>query len=727
MALPAILARTALLGGGLVGGALRGAGSAIGGIAAGAGSAVGGIAQGVGSAVGGALTPAPKVIVNNVGIAGTAGKKKVSGRGTLPAPKKTAKPTVNANMPTEKLLVVAVNYLSSIEKTLQDQLKFEGLAYQQQQQAEREAAVEKESGPGVFSKLGEKFGALKEYGGDVKKRGLDLGKLLLGGLGLAGLATLGISQLDTSELDRLKDNWDAFKEKFGWLGDIAATFTGPGGIVGYLLGGFRGAIIGAVGEWILERLTGQGIIGNLFGGEGSPTDAAMTGGAGDTLMTAGIAGYAGYRGVRTVRDIRARRATINQIRTAPRADPRLRSGFRDPVTGRAASRQAAAAGGGWLSGPKGQRFVAFLGRRFGQSYVAKKIMPLLSRVMVGLAVTATGVGAIPGLLWTLLNVGLGLYTVYELLDAWWDFQDEEEAREDAEAVNSSAPERQDATSTAAPALASNRVVNRSETGRPEEAQAFFESKGWTQAQAAGIVGNLVVESGLRTDAIGDGGRAYGIAQWHPDRQARFKEVYGKDIRNSNFQEQLEFVNWELNNSEKSAGDRLRNASDAGTAASIVDQYYERSAGIHREQRVANATAIAGGNYANLQGGGGGGSASGLLGSAMDIGGGAIKAIGNIMSAGLGPQSTRSTSASLNQSIAGAGNAANISAMSSAIQSQMDFGLDSNQDTAAVNQIIDAAQQSVQRASPDGRLAAIDPNYPGTGGVEGYLQYYRLAA
>ena len=106
--LPAI-GRAVFLGGGLfgnaLGGAIKGIGSAVGGIAQGAGSAIGGIAQGIGSAVGGAVTPAPKVIVNNVGIAGEAGKKKITGSGTLPAPKKSARPTVNANMPDRKSVV----------------------------------------------------------------------------------------------------------------------------------------------------------------------------------------------------------------------------------------------------------------------------------------------------------------------------------------------------------------------------------------------------------------------------------------------------------------------------------------------------------------------------------------------------------------------------------------------------------------------------------------------
>jgi hypothetical protein len=135
-----------------------------------------------------------------------------------------------------------------------------------------------------------------------------------------------------------------------------------------------------------------------------------------------------------------------------------------------------------------------------------------------------------------------------------------------------------------------------ESGSSSEAMSFFQSKGWSKEQAAGIVGNLQSESGknLRTDAVGDSGLAYGIAQWHPDRQAQFQKVMGIPIRQSSFKQQLEFVNWELNNSEAAAGRALRGAATAAEAASIVDARYERSTGAVRGQRMANATALVSG-------------------------------------------------------------------------------------------------------------------------------------
>ena len=134
----------------------------------------------------------------------------------------------------------------------------------------------------------------------------------------------------------------------------------------------------------------------------------------------------------------------------------------------------------------------------------------------------------------------------------------------------------------------------------QEAMQFFQSKGWTKEQAAGIVGNLQTESGnFAPDVIsgrrkGDGGKAVGVAQWHPPRQANFQRIMGKPVEGSSLQEQLEFVNWELNNTEKRAGNILRTMSDAAQAAEAVDKFYERSSGAHRNQRIANARALAGG-------------------------------------------------------------------------------------------------------------------------------------
>lgn len=139
------------------------------------------------------------------------------------------------------------------------------------------------------------------------------------------------------------------------------------------------------------------------------------------------------------------------------------------------------------------------------------------------------------------------------------------------------------------------------TSEAKQALEFFIRKGWSPEQAAGIVGNLQMESGayLNPKALGverNGTKAVGIAQWHPDRAKRFEKVMGKKVLQSSLEDQLEFVDWELKNMQNLppyyAGDRLRRAKSAEEAAYIVDKYYERSSGEHRQRRMDNALALA---------------------------------------------------------------------------------------------------------------------------------------
>jgi hypothetical protein len=120
--------------------------------------------------------------------------------------------------------------------------------------------------------------------------------------------------------------------------------------------------------------------------------------------------------------------------------------------------------------------------------------------------------------------------------------------------------------------------------------------GWTRAQASGIAANIQRESQGDEKAVGDSGRAFGLAQWHPDRQAAFEKWAGKNLRDSNRDEQLAFINHELREGgEKSAGDALSKARDAGQAAAIVSQQYERPKDVAGEaaRRAGMAVALAG--------------------------------------------------------------------------------------------------------------------------------------
>ena len=122
-------------------------------------------------------------------------------------------------------------------------------------------------------------------------------------------------------------------------------------------------------------------------------------------------------------------------------------------------------------------------------------------------------------------------------------------------------------------------------GTPEAAMAFFISRGWTREQAAGIAGNLRAESSFNPRAHNRGEDARGIAQWRLERIRNFQRWAGRDILDSSFETQLEFVQYELMNTHRRAGERLRNTTTVEDAAAVVDQFYEISAGIHRRERI----------------------------------------------------------------------------------------------------------------------------------------------
>jgi spore germination protein YaaH len=131
------------------------------------------------------------------------------------------------------------------------------------------------------------------------------------------------------------------------------------------------------------------------------------------------------------------------------------------------------------------------------------------------------------------------------------------------------------------------------SGNAKIALDFFMQQGWTPEQAAGIVANLQAESGqnLNPAALNPKEQAYGIAQWRGSRKRNFEQEMGRPINGSSLDDQLKFVQWELTNTEKQAGARLKAAKSAAEAAAIIDQFYERSAGIHRQKRIASANSL----------------------------------------------------------------------------------------------------------------------------------------
>ncbi len=132
-------------------------------------------------------------------------------------------------------------------------------------------------------------------------------------------------------------------------------------------------------------------------------------------------------------------------------------------------------------------------------------------------------------------------------------------------------------------------------GKAQGAMGWFQAHGWTRGQAAGLAAGFARESAFNPGAVGDNGRAYGIGQWHPDRQAEFRRWAGHDIRGSTLEEQLGFAQYELTEGkEQAAGRALAAANTPAEAGAVVSERYERPADVMGEasRRAADAQSLA---------------------------------------------------------------------------------------------------------------------------------------
>lgn len=121
---------------------------------------------------------------------------------------------------------------------------------------------------------------------------------------------------------------------------------------------------------------------------------------------------------------------------------------------------------------------------------------------------------------------------------------------------------------------------------------FFMNKGLTKNQAKGIYGNIMQESGGKRNIVsGDGHNSYGLAQWTGTRKARLFSKYGT---NPTVNQQLEYLWDELNSTEKSALNALRNTSTVADATKVFMQKFERPANwaANFKNRLKHANSVA---------------------------------------------------------------------------------------------------------------------------------------
>lgn len=150
-----------------------------------------------------------------------------------------------------------------------------------------------------------------------------------------------------------------------------------------------------------------------------------------------------------------------------------------------------------------------------------------------------------------------------------------------------------------------------------EIASYLVSKGWSAGMAEGMAANIMAESGGVTNARGDNGKAYGLAQWHGARALAFRLAFGHSLMDAGWKEQLDFVDREARKMKIDVG---KNISARGGAADLSLNY----------EKPANAAAQAM-NRANL--------AQSLFPSDSHIG----SLLNHMRNAGIGPQSSNTHS------------------------------------------------------------------------------------
>lgn len=108
-----------------------------------------------------------------------------------------------------------------------------------------------------------------------------------------------------------------------------------------------------------------------------------------------------------------------------------------------------------------------------------------------------------------------------------------------------------------------------------QAVQFFMDRGLTREQAAGLVGNLIRESRLNHRVTNKSSGAVGIGQWLGDRKKALFRRYGN---NPSFENQLDYIWYELNTTHKNGLRQLKAAKTVDEAAAKAFGYYEFSAG-----------------------------------------------------------------------------------------------------------------------------------------------------
>lgn len=148
---------------------------------------------------------------------------------------------------------------------------------------------------------------------------------------------------------------------------------------------------------------------------------------------------------------------------------------------------------------------------------------------------------------------------------------------------------------------------------------YFVGKGFTPEQSAGIIGNLIHESGMDPNTRQNGGGpGRGLAQWEAGPNGRWVNLvqFARDQNRNEFDlmVQLDFIWFELQGSEKSAYEHLLETQTVEEATESFLDKYERAGDPALNARIDYARETLQ-QYGDLPGIGGSASSGGCGGSA----------------------------------------------------------------------------------------------------------------
>lgn len=123
--------------------------------------------------------------------------------------------------------------------------------------------------------------------------------------------------------------------------------------------------------------------------------------------------------------------------------------------------------------------------------------------------------------------------------------------------------------------------------KAEDIFNYLHKLGFNDAQASGILGNILTESSCRTDAHNSAEGAVGLCQWEGSRRTdliNFAAAHHESP--TDMKTQLDFMMYELTHKESGALAQLKQAQTPEQAAFAFQHYYERSASLGN--RAVNA-------------------------------------------------------------------------------------------------------------------------------------------